>query len=40
MFRGDYGFILDNDFTVAYVWKNYSLAQGAMRDCIQWGVVD
>ena len=33
-------FVFDGDFTVAYAWDNATMANGAMRDCIQWGVVD
>jgi hypothetical protein len=38
--RVDHSGIADGNVTVAYAWDNDSLAQGAMRDCIQWGIVD
>ena len=33
-------YVPEGTFTVAYAWNNDSIAQGAMRDCVQWGVVD
>ena len=33
-------FLYDGKFTVAYAWDNTSIAQGSMRNCLQWGVVD
>jgi hypothetical protein len=36
----DDAFFVDGQFTVAYAWDNTSQANGTMRDCIQWGVVD
>jgi hypothetical protein len=32
--------VTDGNFTIAYAWNNGSIASGAMRDCVQWGVVD
>lgn len=36
----DQWMLADGNVTVAYAWDIDSFAQGAMRDCVQWGIVD